>query len=131
MGLVMLVEDDRDLRDTFKTLLEINGFEVLSAENGQDALDQLRSSTTLPDLILLDIMMPVMDGQAFRRIQMGDPRLREIPVVVTSADLNAEEKIQTSPVAAILEKPSGWDQILGVIRRFARSRPPGCRGESG
>src|SRR5437879_6509382 len=88
---ILVVEDDTATRDALSLILEAEGFGVMGAANGQEALDQLRGSRR-PDLILLDLMMPVMDGWQFRRAQAQDPALSAIPVVVLSADGNVHQK---------------------------------------
>src|SRR5262249_26330672 len=89
---ILLVEDDGDTRDGITPVLEGVGYKVESVTNGQEALDQLRTSTAPPCLILLDLMMPVMDGWQFRDEQQRDPFLSSIPVVVVSADGNVDQK---------------------------------------
>ncbi len=86
----MLVEDDTAVRDATSELLEDEGFSVVASSDGRDALDLLRAGLR-PAVIVLDLMMPRMDGWDFRHIQMADQDLREIPViVVTAAGLSAE-----------------------------------------
>src|SRR5262245_62354165 len=81
---VLIVEDDADLRDMMAQLLSMQGFKAATVANGREALDYLRSGSR-PDLILLDLMMPVMDGWEFRRQQVADPELAGVPVVILSA----------------------------------------------
>src|ERR671932_609153 len=80
----LIVEDDEDIRDLLSTLLTVLGFEVREANNGQVGLEALRSGWK-PDLIVLDLMMPVMNGWAFRAEQRKIDGLREVPVIVLSA----------------------------------------------
>jgi CheY-like chemotaxis protein len=75
---IMIVEDDVDIADLVATTLEDDGYAVLVATNGQEALDKLRAAGTRPSLILLDLMMPVMDGWQFRKAQTADPALAEM-----------------------------------------------------
>ena len=81
---VLLVEDDRDLREAVAEVLRMEGFEPVCAGDGQEALDYLRVGET-PRLILLDLMMPTMDGERFRAEQLKRPWLRSIPVLILSA----------------------------------------------
>jgi CheY-like chemotaxis protein len=83
-GVLLLIEDDTALRDATSELLEDEGFSVVTAIDGRDALDLLRAGLR-PSVIVLDLMMPRMDGWDFRHIQMADQRLKDIPVVVVTA----------------------------------------------
>src|SRR5262245_17496031 len=80
----LVVEDDEDIRDLLATLLTVLGFEVREASNGQIGLETLRTGWK-PDLIVLDLMMPVMNGWAFRAEQRKLEGLRDVPVIVLSA----------------------------------------------
>src|SRR5574340_1100683 len=104
-GEVLLVEDDAAIRDALRELLEAEGFVVQGAANGREALARLRAGGHRPRLILLDLMMPVMDGWEFRQAQRGDPALARIPVVVLTAADGAEDLIADMKVAACLSKP--------------------------
>src|SRR5690349_16993945 len=88
---VLVVDDDADIRETVSLILEDEGYEVQSAQDGAAALGVLRAGP-LPDVILLDLMMPVMNGWQFREQQTRDPRLAAIPVVVLSADSSLRDK---------------------------------------
>jgi CheY-like chemotaxis protein len=81
---VLIVEDERAARTGMEKILLLAGYAPVSAENGQEALELLRSGVPA-SVILLDLIMPVMDGWAFRREQLRDPRLAHIPVIVLSA----------------------------------------------
>jgi len=116
---VLLVEDDFDLRDALIPVLEYDGHQVVGAANGREALEQLRSGQR-PSLILLDLMMPEMDGSQFRAEQLRDPELASIPVVVVSADAYAEQKAAVLGAVACLRKPVDIDDLLEEIRRRAR-----------
>src|SRR5215212_2491309 len=100
-GDVMVVEDDFTIRETLRELLEDEGYRVTQASNGAEALACLRTNGT-PRLILLDLMMPVMDGVEFRRALQKDPRLSDIPMVVLSADLALEQKVGPMSVEGYL-----------------------------
>lgn len=116
----MIVEDDPDGRAALERLLRFAGYVVTSCANGGEALDQLRTGSKLPDLILLDLMMPVMDGTAFRAEQKRDVALAGIPVVVVSAqgDLRA-----TVDADAYLDKPLEFDSLVATIDRMLPERP--------
>jgi CheY-like chemotaxis protein len=118
--LLLIVEDDGDIRANFVLLFEAEGFAVQACANGQLALDFLRGSATLPSLILLDLTMPVMDGFQFREAQLADPRLAAVPVVVVTADGNVEEKLRRTRANHLLRKPVDIDVLLLTVAKFAR-----------
>ena len=114
---VLVVEDDRDLREVMAEILQ-GLFRVMQAADGAEALEILRSSTELPDLILLDLMMPVMSGMQFRAVQRNDPRLASIPVIVMSAVTDGELKASALQPAAFLAKPTDREHMLAVVARY-------------
>src|SRR5262245_8815338 len=120
---VLVVEDDFDLRDALVPILEYEGHRVVSAANGREALDRLQAMP-LPSLILLDLMMPVMNGEAFRAEQLRDPRLAAIPVVVVSADPTAEEQAARMGAVGCIRKPFDVDDLLATVRRSRLPRLP-------
>jgi CheY-like chemotaxis protein len=113
-GRVLVVEDEDHVRDAMAPLLEREGYEVRSAENGREALRSLKTEL-LPDIILLDLRMPVMDGWEFRARQLDDPLLGRIPVVAVSAD-GTPQALAIS-ARAFLRKPVTADELLGTIGR--------------
>lgn len=116
MPSVMIVEDDRDTREMLARFLELEGFQVRQAENGAQALRELGSDGGAC-VILLDLMMPVMNGWQFRAAQSNDPRLARIPVVVVTAAGSAE-KLPTISAHAWIPKPVDFDRLLAVIMPF-------------
>lgn len=120
---VLIVEDDTDIRDLMQALLETEGYEADAACNGQDALDRLRakSDSELPDLILLDLMMPVKDGFAFREEQKRDPRIADVPVVLITADAHFEEKRTRIGARAAIRKPLDLDKFLKLLDELTRA----------
>lgn len=114
---ILVVEDDNSIRELLVELLESEGFEVASAVNGLEALKVLENQSS-PDLILIDLMMPVMDGYAFRTEQLKSPSWSKIPTVVMSAEANAREKMKSYNVTAFLSKPVELDTILDTVARF-------------
>jgi CheY-like chemotaxis protein len=112
---VLIVEDDADLREMMAQLLSLEGFRTETVANGRDALEYLQQGRA-PELILLDLMMPVMDGWEFRRRQREDPRLAKVPVVVLSA-LDASRAADVDG-AAFLKKPLDFDRLLELVRRY-------------
>jgi DNA-binding response OmpR family regulator len=116
---VLIVEDDADLRDMMAQLLSIEGFSATTVANGQQALEYLRDHGT-PKLILLDLMMPVMDGWEFRREQRRNPAISAVPVVVLSA-LDKARAVDLS-ADAFLKKPLDFDHLLELVRNYCRQQ---------
>ena len=113
---VLLVDDDVAVRRTIARFLTFEGFAVVEANNGQEALTYLRTGAGA-SVIVLDLRMPVMDGWAFRREQRLDPTLEKIPVVVLSgADA---ERFPELGAAAAFEKPVRMAQVAGAVRRLS------------
>jgi len=118
---VMLVEDDIDVREAVADTLEEVGYRVLAARHGLEALGLLRSGSSRPCLILLDLMMPVMDGWTFRDEQRKHPELAQIPVVA----LSAHAGMRDLDAADHLRKPIQLRVLIGVVERFCGApRPP-------
>lgn len=115
---VMVVEDDRDLRESIAEILQDNAYSPIGAANGQDALDCLHGSDGKPCVILLDIMMPVMDGWQFRVLQRRDPELSDIPVVVLTAHASIQEAARKMRAVAGLRKPVNVGTLLQTVERF-------------
>jgi CheY-like chemotaxis protein len=113
---VMIVDDDRDVRESLAEILEDNGYPSIAASNGQEALDRLRSIPDRPCVILLDLMMPVMDGRQFRAEQRQDAALESIPVVIFSAQTNVEEASVDLGVSRCLKKPIELTLLLSAVR---------------
>jgi CheY-like chemotaxis protein len=108
---VLVVDDDRDIRELLVELLASEGYEVASAADGRRALAEARSRR--PDVILLDLMMPVMSGWEFREAQLRDPELAGIPVVVVTA---FEDSLEG---AVLLRKPFLVEDVLDAVQRLA------------
>jgi len=110
MPRILIVEDDPDLRDMMATLLGLEGFDTLAAANGAAALGMLDGAV---DAIILDLMMPVMDGWAFRRRQLASAAIAHIPVVVVSA---LDEKHRGAiPCFAHLPKPVDFQGLIRTL----------------
>ncbi|MEZ0392420.1 MAG: response regulator [Pseudobdellovibrionaceae bacterium] len=116
---ILVVEDDKDIRRNLKALLESEGYLVEVAENGQIAIDFLAQATDLPNLIILDLMMPVMDGFEFREKQDQIARIASIPVAIMTADGHVEEKKFRTGAAAALRKPADIEDILATVKQLA------------
>jgi CheY-like chemotaxis protein len=120
---ILLVEDDGAIRDSIAEILEGEGYRVVQASNGAEALERLRCDRN-PDLILLDLMMPVMDGWQFRDRQEHDPRIRNIPVLVISADHALDQKLDELRVDGWLAKPFALESLLAAIGRVRAGTAP-------
>ena len=112
---VFIIEDDVDTREMLAKFLELEGYEVEIASNGLQALDRLTDGAKA-SVILLDLMMPVMDGWEFRRRQEKDARLRKIPTIVVSAA--GRERMAQISADAYLSKPVDMDELLTRVSQF-------------
>jgi CheY-like chemotaxis protein len=121
---ILVVEDDRDLRESLIEALEAAGYSVASAQDGRHALFYLRTSKR-PDLILLDLQMPNMNGIEFRREQLKSAELAAIPVAVLTADPDGREKTAALETAGFLRKPLSMPQLFELIARVVSPRDLG------
>jgi CheY-like chemotaxis protein len=120
MRTILLVEDDVDVRSSVAGALEDEGHRVLVAENGREGLRLIREERHRPDLILLDMMMPEMNGWEFREEQVKDPELAAIPVIVFTAYGVPTDTAAQLGVAGFLKKPLRLGQLLDTVERMAR-----------
>lgn len=122
VGNILIVEDDADTRDMLALLLSTQGFHTVSAEDGLEALHLLRTvrhrAPDVPCLVLLDLKMPRLGGNEFRRAQLSDPIVASVPVAVMSGAVDAEQLAKTLGAVAILTKPIDFDRLLDVVRRY-------------
>jgi CheY-like chemotaxis protein len=119
---ILIVDDDRDIREALAALLQAEGYRCANATNGREALDYLLAQPA-PALILLDLTMPVMDGFDFRSVQVDVDRLREIPVVVMSSIGRAKSAARDLGAADYLEKPIDVALLFQKVRSIC-ARPP-------
>ena len=110
---VLVVDDEKDIREILQEALELIGHRVYTASDGREAL-QVLEKIERPDLILLDLMMPGMDGSEFFRAKQSDARFSEIPVVIVSADCNVEEKSRAMGATAFIQKPIELHELLRI-----------------
>jgi CheY-like chemotaxis protein len=122
VGNVLIVEDDVDIREMLSLLLVTHGFHAIAAEDGLEALHLLRTvrhrAPEMPCLVLLDLMMPRLGGNEFRRAQLGDPTVAAVPVAVMSGVLDVEQRAQALGAVATLTKPIDVDALMQVVRRY-------------
>jgi DNA-binding response OmpR family regulator len=114
---ILLVEDDDDIRVDLADILRGEGYEVATASNGQDALDWLREHGHTVSLILLDLMMPIMNGWDFRGRQLEEPDLSAIPVVLLSGAGDVARHALALRTAGYLIKPLHLDSLLRIVSR--------------
>jgi CheY-like chemotaxis protein len=112
---VLLVDDDASIRETMQLLLELEGFKTATASNGKEALEKLKAEQ--PSVILLDLMMPVMNGWELLEIIRGTEEYSPLPVIVISAF--ADSRV-SSQATAIIRKPVDPDQLVRAVRKFGR-----------
>jgi CheY-like chemotaxis protein len=117
---VLIVDDDPDLLDVTSFVIEDEGMAVETARNGEEALALLRTGR-LPTLVLLDLMMPVMNGWEFLAAVANDPMLKGIPVVV----LTATEHAEVAGAREVLSKPMDLKELLRVVERYVRGGKDG------
>jgi CheY-like chemotaxis protein len=118
---ILVVEDTEDIQFLVESVLLAHDYDVALVSDGAKALTYLKNNA-LPDLILLDIRMPIMDGWEFRRNQDADPQLRDIPVIVFSNEPDIEMMARMLGASGFALKTDGFDRLLQVIDRFRPSQ---------
>ena len=118
---LLIVEDDADIRESLGELLAAEGFTVCVADNGRTALDAL-AIDPLPDVILLDLMMPIMSGEQFRVAQLAEPRIADIPIVIMSAARELTQTAQRLGASGVLKKPIGIEAVVDCLRSAVNDR---------
>jgi CheY-like chemotaxis protein len=114
---ILIVEDDAELRASLADLLQDEGYQVAGAANGQEALKYL-SQWPAPCLILLDLMMPVMNGWEFREKQQQDPALAAIPVAVVTGVRDGQRQMQNLNAVGYFQKPVDLPALLETVAHF-------------
>lgn len=116
---MLLVDDDRDSSEALSDFLSTEGFEIQCAVNGQEVLGLLANHQYRPELILLDLAMPVLDGWGFLAERRKDPQLADIPVVIVTSSPDATQKAKQAGAVAVLRKPVDPQTLLRIIDHFA------------
>jgi len=121
-GNVLIVEDDPDIREMLATLLSSEGFHAVGAEDGLEALHLLRTvrhrAPETPCLVLLDLAMPRLGGNEFRRAQLGDPTVANVPIAVMSGAVDLEQRAAAMGAVATLTKPLDVDVLIDIVKRY-------------
>jgi CheY-like chemotaxis protein len=115
---ILVIDDDEDIRTVLQEVLAAAGYQVEVARDGAEALAKLPGAA--PPLILLDMMMPNMDGETFLKTLRGTPHMQDALVVVVSGSAGVRQRASTLDVAGCLEKPFELDALMGVVSRLAR-----------
>ena len=118
---ILIIEDEPDIADVLSTILFLHGHETTTAEHGADALERMRGGLR-PSIILLDLMMPVMDGQAFLAEIERTPAFRDIPVIVFSGDHGRVLAAHGGSIVARLLKPVEIESLLATIAAHAKKK---------
>lgn len=113
---VLVVEDDADIRVALEEIIVDHGFRVVGVRHGREALEFLARAEELPCLILLDLMMPVMDGATFREEQLRDARIASIPVVLLSAYRDLDRRAAGLGAVSVLNKPPDLRELVQALR---------------
>lgn len=112
---ILLIDDDPAICQTMQDVLEIYGYNIVSASDGLDGIKKLKEMESSPCLILLDLMMPGMNGWGFLDYQKSDPEYASIPVIICSAYEASAKSIGSSPV---LIKPVQLSSLVGAVKAF-------------
>jgi len=118
---VLVVDDDVDIREILAEVLGEVGFEVITAANGREALTVARDTSLRPSVILLDLMMPIMDGYGFLEQRSADPVLASIPIAIVTAG-HGVDRARIGHGIPIIPKPFETQQLVGVLHHLV-SRP--------
>jgi CheY-like chemotaxis protein len=121
--LLMVVDDDDDIRETFADVLRDEGFEVVEAQHGEAALRLLQSGAR-PSLILIDQTMPVLNGRGFRLAQLADQAIADIPIVLMTAASAVDELVSEMQPAGVIKKPVGLEPLLEIVASVLASARP-------
>jgi DNA-binding response OmpR family regulator len=121
---ILIVEDDDDIRETLAEVLRDEGHEVLVAADGEGALPILEADGGRIDLIVLDLMMPRMNGFELREVQLAHPAWADIPVIVLTAGDTTSDQLRRLTVAATVRKPVKIETLLGVVGSIGRRTSP-------
>jgi len=115
---ILLIEDDLDISEAIQSILEGEGFSIKCKFNGKEAIDYLRDTVNIPSLILLDLMMPIMNGYDFRLEQLKDNKISNIPTILLSAAGKYQDQdIDKLNFNESLKKPIDLESLIDVVKR--------------
>lgn len=114
---ILLIEDSRSIRDSLVWVIEYEGFSVATATNGKEALDLLAQGW-VPSMILLDMLMPVMNGWEFRELQQKNALWKNIPTVILTASVNMDKNIPLYKNEFYIPKPFDVNELLALVKKF-------------
>jgi CheY-like chemotaxis protein len=118
---ILIIEDEPELRAAFKEILILDGdHTIATAAHGREGLDYLRETAQLPDLILMDLLMPEMNGIQFSEERLKDKRLLSIPLILMSADSDFEKRCPDLRAAAFLHKPVDLSYLVKEVHRILK-----------
>jgi DNA-binding response OmpR family regulator len=115
---IIVVDDDPAILDLVEMVLDEEGYEVKTATNGREALDLLAAQQ--PTMVLLDLMMPVMDGWSFCRLVKGNAATKNLPIIIMSADRHLGQKADDVSADDFLVKPFDIDMLLDTVAKYSR-----------
>ncbi|MGH7789005.1 MAG: response regulator [Candidatus Binatia bacterium] len=117
---VLLIEDDASQREPLTLLFELKGYDIAAAASVPEAWEMLNAGLQ-PRVIILDLMMPGMDGIAFRRAQMLDPVVASIPVILYSGGADLDRIARNLDVVGHVAKPGNFDRLFGLVGAHCRA----------
>ena len=115
---ILIVDDEQDIVETLKFILEAHGYNCFCAYNGEDGLNQAKE--IMPDLIILDVMMPKINGYKFSRLLKYDNKYQDIPIIMVTARSQEQDKLigEETGVNEYISKPFELDEILAVVKKY-------------
>jgi two-component system OmpR family response regulator len=116
---ILVIEDEDDIRETLCDFFVEEGFTVAQAMNGKEALKWLDLPQSKADLILLDLMMPIMNGKEFLALREKNKNLRKIPVIIMSADNQTQEKAHALDVDLFIKKPIEIEKLISLVKQVS------------
>ncbi|MFH1783686.1 MAG: response regulator [bacterium] len=119
---ILVVDDEPHIVKLIVTRLQANGYEVFTGTNGEEALEVARKER--PDLILMDVLMPVMDGYTFVKTAKGDNDIKDIPVIILSAKDRMSELFKAEGIKDFLVKPCRAEELLKVVDAYLKPSSP-------